>query len=464
MPDHRRPNRRPGTFVTLLVALVGLGALVLHAAPPGDAAPARQNSEVHFAMSRGWPVRVRDFLRVETSTPVYNVLYQYGSIAASPSGAYGPNVTDSPARWYVEYQRAGATDLIDGVLRGDSGLIAGGLRMFHFALARETRTGAFPGSTWPFHGTAMFLAEAAPALIVLAYSPVRLQYRAELAWQTERMDWAARHLVRVVGGVGRIDDHTKNHRLFEAALALGAVGVLAHDRRLVIWSRRYAWEGIAMARPDGVMPEDGGHDSGYQALGMVDATRYLTLVATGKLHRALFATLRRGENWEISRVRPDGTVNQAGDTRTTGCEERDPLGNCKTTLYAPIFSALARWSVIASHTRFARTAYRVWLQNWRLVPGDVLPRAGLWAMPRLVRPGSWLTVWGARFQPLEVVRVYFGAQLEQTIPCDQIGSFGAHSPEPNAHFPLPSVPPGIYKVVARGSFGTVRHFHVIVQG
>ena len=37
---------------------------------------------------------------------------------------------------------------------------------------------------------------------------------------------------------------------------------------LVKWPHAYAWDGIAMERANGVMPEDGGHDSGYQALGM----------------------------------------------------------------------------------------------------------------------------------------------------------------------------------------------------
>jgi hypothetical protein len=310
----------------------------------------------------------------------------------------------------------------------------------------------------------MFLAEAAPALLVLHFSSLHERFEQELRWETARMRRAARHMVRTVGGPGKIDDRTKNHRLFEAAMALGATGVLSQDSVLQRWSQRYAWKGVHMERSDGVMPENGGHDSGYQALGMVHATRYLALLARGTLRDALDRGLQRGEAWELSRVRADGTIDQAGDTRTSGCRERDPSGRCKTTFYLPIFSALARWSVLTHDQRYERVAYKVWLQNWRLVPGDVLPRPGLWVKPRDVRHGAWLTVRGAGFQPLEQVRLFFGDTLIRSFTCDQIGSFGGHSPVGNVYFPLPQVGPGAYTIKVLGSYGTVRHTHVTVTG
>ena len=57
-----------------------------------------------------------------------------------------------------------------------------------------------------------------------------------------------------------------------------------------------------MERSNGVMPEDGGHDSSYQGLGMVHATRYLDLLAKGTLRDSLYRALRRGEKWELSRA------------------------------------------------------------------------------------------------------------------------------------------------------------------
>lgn len=314
-----------------------------------------------------WPLGVSasagGLIHLESSPPVFDVLYKYGQVEGQPDGAYGANVHASPHAWYIEEQRAGGVDIFDGVFRSDPSLIAEGLKILHYGLAREAANGSFPGSAWPFHGTALFLSETAPALLALKHSPYESQFGSELRWETVRMRRAAHEMIALVGGPGKIDDTTKNHRYFEAAIALGAVGVLAGDKTLRQWSTIYAWHGIHMERPNGVMPEDGGHDSGYQALGMVNASRYLVLVASGSLHRALYAALAKGEAWELSRIAPDGAVNQAGDTRTVNCEEHSPSGSCKTVFYAPIFSALAHWAAITNNGRYERASYQVWLHS-----------------------------------------------------------------------------------------------------
>jgi len=313
----------------------------------------------------GPPRGVAGMVSIESSAPVFRVLYQYGQNTPAANGAYGPNISDPASSWYLEYQRAGAIDVLDGVLRPahDSSLIELGLRIFHFGLARQAADGSFPGSAWPFHGTAMFLSEAAPALLALKASSYAAEFAADLRWDTRRMQKAAHFMIRSVGGAGKIDDSTKNHRFYEAALALGATGVLAADRTLVTWSRRYAWHGIHLEQRDGVMPEDGGHDSGYQALGMVNASRYLELLASGHLWQALHAALQHGEAWELSRVRTDGSIDQTGDTRTVGCRENDPTGRCKTVFYDPIFSALAHSAAISGDQRFSRASQLVYLHS-----------------------------------------------------------------------------------------------------
>src|SRR5579872_210639 len=170
-------------------------------------------------------------------------------------------------------------------------------------------------------------------------------------------------MVRWVGGPGKIDDHTKDHRWYEAAIALGAAGVLAGDEQLVQWSHLYAQSGMRQQWANGVMPEDGGHDSGYQALGLSSAVRYLVLVAGGRLRTTLYRALQLGEQWELSRIESDGSVNQAGDMRTAGCRERDPAGQCKTVFYAPIYTALARWAVVSGDPRFQAAATLVWQRS-----------------------------------------------------------------------------------------------------
>jgi hypothetical protein len=311
------------------------------------------------------PAGIQAYIHVESSAPVFDVLYRYGQNIPAADGAYGANIGASPAAWFIEEQRAGGLDVIAGALRNQPAIIADGLKMFHYGLTRETASGAFPGSAWPFHGAAMFLAEAAPSLLFLRYSSYASEFRSEIRWDALRMKQAALHMVSVVGGVGHIDDTTKNHRYYEAALALEATGLLAHDTTLQRWSTLYVREGMRMEQTDGVMPENGGHDTGYQALGMTYAARYLELRRGGLLVSRLYQTLKRGEDWELARVRPDGTIDQTGDTRSTGCKERNPQGQCKTTMYAPIFNALARWSVISGDAHFQRAARLVWQRQSR---------------------------------------------------------------------------------------------------
>jgi len=398
---------------------------------------------------------------LESSAGVFNVLYHYADIRPGPGGAYGANI-GSPRVWYIEEQRAGSVDVIAGVLRQDPSLIRQGLEMFHWGLARETANGAFPRSAWPFHSVMLFLSEATPALLILKQSQYAREFHSELVWETARIDRAAWHAEKIVGR-GKVDDPTKNHRFFEAALGLMGAGRLARDRRLVSRSRLYARRGIRMSRPNGIMPEDGGHDSGYQAVGLNDAIRFLTLDSNAALDRSLRAAISRAERWELSRVRGNGTINQTGDTRTNGCEERSPDGACKTTFYAPIFAALARWAALSGDQTYQLAAYHVWLQNWAHMPGDVLPTPGLFASTRTVQPGQTLTVWGTRFQPLEVVQVFFGGKLVATATCDQIGSFGGRSATPNAKFVVPPTAGGTVVVRAVGDNGTRRRIDVTIQ-
>src|SRR5947209_7001979 len=221
-------RRALGSLVLCLVAMVASLSSVAAASAPGG---------------------VQAYVRVESSTPVVNVLYRYGHNDPASSGAYGVNVTAPRSAWYIEEQRAGGTDVIAGVIRHDPSLIAEGLKMFHWGLDRQAKYGSFPGSTWPFHGVAFFLSEAAPALLFLNDSSYASQFRGEVQWETPRMRRAAYAMVRSVHGAGHIDDPLKNHRYYEAAIALGATGVLTGDGTLKNWSTQYAWKGIHMERP-----------------------------------------------------------------------------------------------------------------------------------------------------------------------------------------------------------------------
>ena len=57
---------------------------------------------------------------MESTGPVYDVLYTFGQDSAAKSGAYGLNVHASRTSWYLEYQRAGGYDIIAGCWPGET--------------------------------------------------------------------------------------------------------------------------------------------------------------------------------------------------------------------------------------------------------------------------------------------------------------------------------------------------------
>ena len=99
--------------------------------------------------------------------------------------------------------------------------------------------------------------------------------------------------------------------------------------------------GLARQDPTGFNPEKSGFDTIVDA----DATR-----------AALRPILARGLAWLAARVRPDGTVDQTGNTRTGLGQERGPQGKLKTMCYGSAYRASYYWVMIAGDPRWAALA------------------------------------------------------------------------------------------------------------
>lgn len=317
-------------MLVLVVALLLLGSNTMVATVAG----AHVQQEPPIAISSSWPPGIQRFIRAEESDPMLSILYRWGLVQAGRGGCYSPNCGTSSQSWQVEWQRMGFRDVIGGVFHNDASEVETGLKIFGFAFHREASNGSFPGSTGPFHGTAMFLAEAAPALIVLKYSAMSNEFAKRVTSQSHAIRRAARYVYFHGRHIEKIDGGSTD-RFFEAALAFEASGLLSQDKKLQRWSKQYARGGIRRGRPNGRLPEWGGHDVYYQALGMVDACRYLLMMHRGPVHSSLYNVLVKGERWEAGRVGPDGTVNDAGDTRS------------KHPFPYSVVSSFARWSAIA---------------------------------------------------------------------------------------------------------------------
>ncbi len=109
-----------------------------------------------------------------------------------------------------------------------------------------------------------------------------------------------------------IFDRQFAHRFWLYAAALGNGGELAGDARLLAIAGEFARRGMLIQRANGIDPEKGGFDVGYQAAGLVFAARYLVVTDSEAKRAGIASMLRKGVGWLASRVEANGDVDGAG--------------------------------------------------------------------------------------------------------------------------------------------------------
>ncbi len=271
----------------------------------------------------------------------------------APDGANGVNAQwehGSGPGMYIEEQRHGEEAIMAGVIDHRPAVWRLGLREFQWGFAHEGPGGDFPSTQDRFHSTSFFVEGVAHLILVLrtaANSGIALprhllpplesflpRLHAAAGWMASPAVWTT----------GLADDAPYTHRRFLVASAVGLTGELTRDPELLSRGREALMLGIRAQRPGGVDPELGGHDSSYQARGLVYAEQYLAWIPGAP--RSLRRAIARGLRWERTRIRPSGRVSIAGNTRVNGrmVDHNGP----KKVAYAMVARALAWWG-LAEH-------------------------------------------------------------------------------------------------------------------
>ena len=278
-------------------------------------------------------------------------------------GAYGPlnktwNATHQ-GRWLIEEQRYGFDAIVAGIAYRRQDLVARGETILHWGFAREKPDGSFDCAD-RFHSMSFFVEAAAHAALLLQTSDMAGQNR---AWIDGVKPLLRRSVLWMMAPEnaepGQVKDAPYGHRFYLDADAIGETGVLLHDRAMIDASRGYVRAGLGRQDASGFNPEKGGSDTSYHAVGLLFAEHYYTLVADDPARAALRPMLARGLAWLAARVRPDGTVDQTGNTRTGFGQERGPQGNLKTMSYGSAYRASFYWSLITGDSRWADLASRL---------------------------------------------------------------------------------------------------------
>jgi hypothetical protein len=287
------------------------------------------------------------------------------------SGAIALNAkweTSNSLPWFIEYQKEGRDWVTAGLATGDKDKVRWGLKILVWGWDRMQPDGSFKHPD-AYHSASFFIEATAHSIFLLEASPWRSEFTPQLDAFKPKLLTASRWMIRPdIDTLNWPDDNNYPrifgerryaHRRFLDAAALGQVAVLFTNQPLMDKSVWLIRNGIAFQFPDGVNPERGGHDTSYQALGLLYACRYFQLVADERMRAELKPTLDKGFAWLLGRIGADGKIDGTGNTRTGPAAELGRNGKPKQLDYRTTGVVLSYGAQLEGNPSYAKTAQLV---------------------------------------------------------------------------------------------------------
>jgi hypothetical protein len=280
----------------------------------------------------------------------------------SPSGAFGANIAwerKQTQRYFIEEQRAGADAVIAGLIKNDDLAIQAGFKIFDWGFARQSIDGSFSGARDAFHSTSFFVEAVARTILIIQQSPQAERYASQVERYIPLVSRAALWMIKpsvLKHGLKKNEGFT--HRYYLVASALGLTGKLTGNQELIDYAKQSIKQGLSLQRVDGVNPEKGGHDSSYQAVGVLFSQRWLVNFPDDQLASQVRLMIDKALDWEATMVLPSGEVSSLGNTRTGG-QERNRSGRVKQVGSTLQFKAFAYWASVTENGRWREIADRI---------------------------------------------------------------------------------------------------------
>jgi len=277
-----------------------------------------------------------------------------GAIGAVAAWAQG-----KAPRFYLDEQRRG-TDfyLQPGIALGDDAAVRRGLLILEFGFTRMAPDGSFPGIPDVVHSAEFFLEGTARALLLLrqAHAPESAAATAELGPKLDRLTrWFLRRDVAWKDPAR--DLYPFNHRYYARAAGLAQASVVLGRPDLMDAADEYARAGMKLQRPDGVNPERGGYDVGYQVAGLIYAENYAFVCRDPSLRASMAAMTGKALDFMLRRTDEGGAVSNGASTRVA--KEKDREGATKKINYAAYAADLVLAADLTGRTEFRRVAEAV---------------------------------------------------------------------------------------------------------
>ena len=294
------PRRSLGTRTFLLpMILAGLYLLPASLSAQQLAVLKKIPSELLFYTGGGWPD-------------------ENGMVGHNRDGFHSP-----------ELQRGAMQLMLRSIAAENRKGLEAGWKAIDATFAHQTELGHFARDGGPVGGpsaVAFWLCELDQAVLVLRESRFAAEYKDRIDRLLPKIHKAARWLAqeKYRERLKSEDAETPNRLLFDG-LAYGLSGLLADDKELRSIGREFV--DLAMRKyreSDGIFLEKGGHDSSYQAVAALKLQVWITYFPDKKLE----AAAEKAVEWELGRVKPNGEVDVAENTRT-GLNQEKWQGNYK---------------------------------------------------------------------------------------------------------------------------------------
>ncbi len=328
-PTYLRPIAPFVLAMCLFAAVVGCQRAV--ASPPDTARP----------MLTTQPVRELDLLRRFPPGLI-------DSISAGGKPDANGMVGFNKPKWYeAGMQRSAMWTLIAAALRNDQAGADDAWRAIDATFDRQLPTGGFeivqtpdakyaPSRTTSVTTSFFWLQELSHALLVLQQSELAPHFADRIEVLKPKMKRAYAFIHADLDEIIKVHRKATN-RMFIAAKAFALGGILLEDDTLLQASRQIIREALAQQDAAGFLPENGGADTGYNAVAILFAHTLAIYLNAPELD----AALDRAMAWQLARIDPNtGIVDVSQNTRT-GRGQETYMGKVKTLNYAEIAMAIS---------------------------------------------------------------------------------------------------------------------------
>ena len=241
----------------------------------------------------------------------------------------------------ISAQRAGTKMILRGLADRDEQLIERGVRAIEYGFRRQHPDGSFANGlglpeTNPdaLEADAFFLQAVGHAYLILRQSSYAERFLPRFDHLKPRIAKALQWLETYQEVLERKAERAPNRLMFDA-LAFSLNGRVINREQYRHLGDRWVMKTLRKQRADGVFPEHEGGDSGYQAVTLLLLQIYALYASSPDLRNRIAVAVQKGITWEKTRIRPDGKVDTAGNTRTGRCRETF-FGRCKEVNYPEV--------------------------------------------------------------------------------------------------------------------------------